>query len=272
MSTSNLNLSLDKPKSSFVNKLIFIVLLIISFVIILRLSMSLVSWLFQTSGDPILINGTTDAKHMKIIPQNPNLKNSIPILRSTNQPDGLDFTWSVWIFLEGYSYKENEYKHIFHKGNDNMNPLGLIKPINAPGLYLTPNTNDLLVVMNTFDEITEEILVKDIPINKWVNIVVRVRNQKQLDVYINGVLTKRHILGSVVRQNYEDVYVTMNGGFDGYISSLRYFNSALDSSYIKSLVSNGPNMKMIESTDLQSKPRYLSTRWYFDNNDEVYNL
>jgi len=270
---SSLNQIIPNNKSTVRDKALFLVLVIIAFVIILRVLTSLFAWLFSPSENPILIDGTVEAKHMKIISQNPSSKNGVPIMRSVNERDGLDFTWSVWVFLDGYTYKQNEYKHIFHKGNDNITQLGLNKHINAPGLYLTPDTNDLLVIMNTFDKINEEVIVKDVPINKWVNILVRVSNQKQLDVYINGVLTKRHILESVVRQNYEDVYVNMNGGFDGYLSSLRYFNSALGTTSIKKIVSNGPNLNRIESKNYtQSKPKYLSTRWYFNNNDEVYNL
>ena len=124
--------------------------------------------------------------------------------------------------------------------------------------------------MNTFNDINEEIKITDLPLNKWVNVIIRVDNRK-LDVYINGRLTKRHILSGVPKQNYGDVYVAMNGGFSGYISNLHYFNSALDTSHIQSIVDKGPNLKM-KSTDLtKTKPRYLSMRWFFAGNEDGYN-
>jgi hypothetical protein len=52
-------------------------------------------------------------------------------------------------------------------------------------MYIYPNTNDLLVVMNTYDTIQEEITINDIPIGKWVNVILRCRD-KTMDVYING--------------------------------------------------------------------------------------
>ena len=63
---------------------------------------------------------------------------------------------------------------------------------------------------------------------------------KNFDVYVNGVLYKRRVLPSLPRQNYGDIHLAQsdmcdagNGcgneqGFQGEISSLRYFNSALN--------------------------------------------
>ena len=140
-------------------------------------------------------------------------------------------------------------------------------PNNAPGLYITPDTNALLVVMNTFDKINDEVIVNDLPLNKWVNVIIRVTKQGQLDVYINGSLVKRHMLKGVPRQNYGDVYVAMNGGFDGNISDLRYFESALGTNKIQSIINRGPNRKLVVG-DLDVKEdtnKYLSTRWYLNS-------
>ena len=60
---------------------------------------------------------------------------------------------------------------------------------------------------------------------------MRCQNQT-IDVYINGVLTKRHILSGVPKQNYSDVHISQNGGFGGYLSSLRYFNYAINTNKI----------------------------------------
>ena len=43
-------------------------------------------------------------------------------MRSVNDDQGMEFTWSVWIYINDISnYKPNEYKHVFHKGNDDVN-------------------------------------------------------------------------------------------------------------------------------------------------------
>ena len=259
--------------NSLVAKFAFLILALILFVVALRLGSGFLAWLLTPSSSPILINGMINANQMMIIPQDPKISGAIPILRSVNNMDGLEFTWSVWIYVDNFAYKENEYKHNFHKGNDGINvttqPTGMNYPNNGPGLYITPHTNNLAVVMSTFENANEEVMVNDLPLNKWVNVIIRVSKQNQLDVYINGVLAKRHILKSVPKQNYGDVFASMNGGFAGYTSALRYFNSALGTSQIQSIVDQGPNQKMLNGSDMnQSKPQYLSSRWYFSRSED----
>jgi hypothetical protein len=264
--------------NSIVAKVAFILLILIVFVILIRIGTNIISYIFSPSPNPFLFNGMIDAKQGMIIAQNPSDSGSIPIMRSVDETRGIEFTWSVWIYIDDFNYKRDEYKHVFHKGNNNINldetsdrPIGLNYPNNAPGLYITPNINNLLVIMNTFDVINEEVLVKDIPINKWVNVVIRVDKNNQLDVYINGVLTKRHMLKGIPKQNYGDVYVSQNGGFSGYTSCLRYFDSAIGTNKIQSIIDSGACLNMINESDVSQQPRYLSTRWYFAGANDMYN-
>ena len=92
------------------------------------------------------------------------------------------------------------------------------------------------------------------------------RRRPEMDVYINGKLARRHILSSVPRQNYGDVFVTMNGGFSGFVSALRYFSSSIGVNDIQSIISTGPNLNTIGDSMINSQPNYLSMRWFFDNN------
>jgi hypothetical protein len=259
--------------NSIVAKFAFLLLILILFVMALRLGTSIMSYMFTPSENPILMNGMVDAKQFIRIPQDPSLKGAIPILRSQNENEGMVFTWSVWINISDLQYRENEYKHIFHKGNDNINvtetPIGMNQPNNAPGLYIAPSTNDLVVVMNTFEKINEEVVI---PLHKWLNVIIRVDEQHKLDVYINGRLLRRHLLTSLPRQNYGDVYVSMNGGFSGYTSCLRYFNSAIGTNQIQSIIDKGPCLNVLSGNNsLDAKPRYLSSRWFFAGNTDTYN-
>jgi len=259
--------------NSLIAKFSFLLLVIFVFIILLRLGASFLTWGFSYSEDPVLFRGMKDGKTMSRISTNPNSPNSIPILRSRNRTDGLEFTWSVWIFIDDPIYKQDQYKHVFSRGNDAHDNDGIMKPNNSPGLYLTPitdNQQNLLIRMNTFEQMNEDVLVEDIPINKWVNIIVRC-DQHQLDVYINGILTKRHILQGVPKQNYDDVWVTLNGGFDGYVSELRYFARAIGLGRIQSIVDSGPNLRMEGSDITKALPQYLSTRWYFSGAHDGYN-
>ena len=222
--------------NSIVAKFAFLLLVLLLFVMALRLGTSIMSWIFSPSPNPILINGMIDAKQMMRIPQDPSVNGAIPIMRSRGSDEGLVFTWSVWINIDDLQYRQNEFRHIFHKGNDDINvtkvPIGMNQPNNAPGLYIAPGTNNLVVVMNTFENINEEVVITDIPLN---------------------------------------VYVSMNGGFSGYTSCLRYFNTAIGQNEIQSIVDKGPCLNMIGSNMLDSKPRYLSLRWFFAGNGDMYN-
>lgn len=262
--------------NSIIAKLSFLLLVLFLFILALRLGITLLGWIFSPSGSPILIDGMIDAKEMNIISQDPNISNNIPILRSKNEQGGIEFTWSVWVYINNLTYRNGQYRHVFHKGNDKImssqdgNRNGMVSPNNAPGLYIGPNTNTITIVMNTFENVTEEITIDNIPIKKWMNVIIRC-NGNILDVFINGTLARRHIFKSVPKQNYGDVYVSMNGGFDGYTSDLRYFDSAISVSKIQDILGKGPNLVLKSGNDgvtnysSQKSSPYLAQRWYFNN-------
>ena len=261
--------------NSIIAKIAFLLLVVFLFVIFLRLGMSFVGWLLSSSDSPKLINGMIDAKQMLIFEQDPSLNNATTIYRSVNATDGIEFTWSVWIFIDNLQYLSGQYKHVFHKGNNQFGPTGLNFPNNAPGLYIAPNTNSntnsIVVIMNTYDEINEEITIPNIPLNKWVNVIIRCQNNK-MNVYINGTIVKSLELSGVPKQNYGNVFVAANGGFDGYVSNLWYYNYALGTAAINSLVNSGPNTTIVSSNGLSEKfSKYLSLRWYFYGNENGYN-
>jgi hypothetical protein len=257
--------------NSLVAKFAFLIVILFAFVILLRVGISVISYFFAPNQSPHLITGMVDAKQAIVYPQDPTSNGAVTIYRSVNASDGLEFTWSVWIYINTLQYLEGKYKHIFYKGNSNLDTNGLNFPNNAPGLYIAPNTNTLVVMMNTFNNINEEIQIPDIPLNKWVNVILRCSN-KTFDVFINGTITRSITMMGVPKQNYGDVYVAMNGGFDGYISNLWYYNYSLGTAAIQSIVEKGPNTKMVGNNGLNLKnPNYLSLRWFFTGAHDEFN-
>ena len=271
--------------NSIITKFAFLILVLILFLMILSLGTKILTMIFAPKRDPILIDGMINSMQMMQIPQDPSIKGAKPIYRSNNQREGMEFTWSVWIKIDDYSYKRNEFKHVFHKGNNNISSrdtgdgrAGINFPNNAPGLYITPIVKDskngdtagILIKMNSFDQIGEDVKITNIPLHKWASIIIRVTKQKQLDVYINGTLVKRHMMKAVSKQNYGDVYVSLNGGFMGNTSELRYFESALSTSKIQSIVNKGPNTNLVSGDSLgKGKNQYLSTRWFLQTAQSV---
>ena len=260
--------------NSLVAKIAFLLLVVIVFVLFLRLGTSLVTWIMAPTRSPKLVKGILSGRKSKVISQDPKDKHSVTILRSRNQTDGIEFTWSVWLFIENLK-DEGKYKHIFHKGNDAIQTSGdrngMNYPNNAPGLYLGKdpnNINSLVIAMNTYDpsvtstapDMNEIVIVNDIPLNKWFNVMIRV-DGRNLDTYINGTIVNRHVLRGVAKQNYGDVYVNMNGGFEGMLSDLWYHDYGLNASEIQTIVNDGPDMTMDKSMDIY--PPYLSLKWYF---------
>lgn len=253
--------------NSIIAKVSFLFLILFLFVILLRLGMSFIGWLFSSSNSPKLINGMIDAKQMIVFPQDPSLNNAATIYRSVNATDGIEFTWSVWIFIDNLQYLDGQYRHIFHKGNYQLDSTGKNFPNNAPGLYIAPNTNSLIVIMNSYNEINEEITIPNIPLNKWVNVMIRCQNNK-LNVYINGTITRSIELAGVPKQNYGDIFCCMNGGYDGFLSNLWYYNYALGTAKINQIVNAGPNTKLTNSSAMgQPFSKYLSLRWFFTEGD-----
>jgi len=71
----------------------------------------------------------------------------------------------------------------------------------------------------------QTVTIQNINIQKWVNVVTTFNN-RTLDVYINGKLVKSTPFNNIIinGSGYEDdVYITPNNGFGGFISKVQYF-------------------------------------------------
>ena len=254
------------PTNNSMVKFVFIIMILIVSMFIFSMASKWITSMTHKS-DPILVDGMMNAEEQRIISQSPTVPGSIKLERSQDEDGGISFTWSVWLYIADLQYGSGKYKHIFHKGNDNIqfdtDTPGLNFPNNGPGVYIAPNTNDLVVIMNTYTTINEEVTIPNLPMNKWFHVLIRVEGEN-LDVYMNGTIAKRHVLGDVPKQNFGDVFVAMNGGFNGYISSLRYYSRALSPGEIQSLMDKGPSLKLTTNSNyLSIFPSYLSLRWYF---------
>jgi len=234
---------------------------------LLSLGISLIGYFILPSNNPYLVKGMIDGSYPVRIPQNPNDSRSVPILKSNNENTGMEFTWSVWVYLNDLGTSANKYQHIFSKGDNLFNENSNIASVNnAPGLYLAPSQNTFHIIMNTVspDNVNEIVDISNIPIKKWVNVIIRLKNTL-LDTYINGTISNRIVLKNVPKQNYDDVYVCQNGGFSGKLADLRYFNKALNIFEINSILSSGPNTSTSKLTSDQTAKgnySYLSNLWY----------
>ena len=257
--------------NTLIAKIAFLLLVIILFFILLRVCISLLSWLLAPSQNMTLVSGISDGTQQILITQDTSSQASLPIIRSINESQGMEFTWSIWIFLKPVAASNSSRSHIFNKGVYKDGSIGTcvnkIFSSNAPGLYLSgANTLEILMDSTTTPAcntaLNVPIYIDNMPINKWFNVVIRLTNN-DLDVYINGRLTERKTYtDGVPNQNYDDVHICKNGGFNGYIADLKYYNSSIGTSEINSLVSSGPNTSINTSSLKNNMPPYLSGNWY----------
>ena len=208
-------------------------------------------------SSPYLVEGTKDAKVPNIIYQNPlksyNSDNLVSLRRSYNETDGLEFSYSWWMYVSDYEYKKNSWKHVFHKGNASS------WPQRAPGVWLHPTSNSMYIYMNSYSDIQNETVIDNIPIGKWLHVSLVVK-QGEMDVYINGLLKKHKTLQGIAKQNFGNVYINSFGGFSGYVSRLRYHDYAIDATDVNQNVEKGPDMELPYSA--QQNPPYLTPNWW----------
>jgi hypothetical protein len=251
--------------NTIIAKFAFIILVLIGLLILLNIGVLIVSKLFGPSDNPYLINGMIDGNNSMVIKQDPKQGESTTILRSNNEESGAEFTWSSWLYINDLGNQDQQYQHIFSKGDGQFDAITNLASINnAPGVYLEPKTNNLHVIMNTvkYGDSNTSVVVDNMPIKKWIHLAVRLQN-KVVDVYVNGVLSKRIVLNNVPKQNYSDVYIAQNGGFNGKLSNLRYYNSALNVFELNSIMRKGPNLTVKDANLKTDYFTYLSNYWYY---------
>ena len=134
------------------------------------------------------------------ISQNPNVVGSMPTALSDNERTGIEFSYSFYLLVNPSTFNGNfGLAHIFHKGYPKQFPLL------APGVYMRTDKNTLRVYMNTYKTWNNYVEVDNIPISKWVHIVIACK-ENSLEIYVNGNLTKKSPFdGYVPYQNYQDI-------------------------------------------------------------------
>jgi hypothetical protein len=286
--------------NSLVAKFAFILMVFIVFSVSVKLAIIGLSYLLLPTNSPFVLDGTANTEDTEmIITQDPSKKESIFIARSMNEDGGLEYTWSAWFLINDVPIASGKYSRIFSKGGEGTkysgegnSSDGIYFPNNAPGLYIrysddiiatNPDRTDkgknvsLLAVIdvsgkkdNTTDKkqnLHERLIATDIPIKNWVNAVIRVTNNV-IDLYINGRLAQRRKTAGIPLQNYGNIFIGEDKGnnrFSGYISTIQYFNYSIGANKIKSIVDEGPNLKMVATggvNETKGAGSYLSNIWY----------
>jgi uncharacterized protein YpmS len=252
--------------NTMIAKFVFLLLVVIAFLLLVALGMKIIAFFIQPSRTPYLVKGKITGASDSTISQTPNSNTDPIVFRSNNKSNGMELTWSVWLTIDSVKNSPT-YNHVFNKGNDDYDTTtGVATVNNAPGVYLKNDSGSpvLRVYMDAVERNDVYVDIQNIPLKKWFHLAVRIKNNI-MDIYINGSVAQRHVFTSVPKQNYNDVLVGKNGGFNGYLSNLLYYDRALNVYEINNIILGGPNVSELRRNVPLSNLgyySYLSRSWY----------
>lgn len=228
--------------SGFTNSKIVDIVLLVIIIVIICVSLYAIYKHFSNKrhNEPLLIDQPVDATIARMI-----LSENIPT------SDSNEFTINFWMFVRDWNHNYNKPKCVLYYGDPNCKQA-------SPLIFLYPNTNNLMIrmaqnkkcegkSMNPFSCNYEGIFdnkkpcdVSNIPLQRWVQISVVLWNTTT-DVYVNGKLARSCTYPDVPKMmTGQNIYIGQGGGFNGYISRLRYFNYAIDPRQAYVLYKDGP--------------------------------
>lgn len=259
---------------SLLGRMAFLVFLVVVFILLVRLTMTALGMAFRPPEEVCLVKGMMDGKHSKVVQQGPAVNPGQTLYRSENQEGGLEFTYTLFFFIDDTAYQSGKYRQLLVKGDTSF---GMPAPggegtvpgmsmVNGPGIYLHPHRNDLVVCMATERALVHRLTVPNIPLSKWVHCAVTVRDQR-LSVWINGELADSTTLNGPAKQNWGNLTLCGEGGFDGTLADVYYFARALTDAEVRRLAHSGIRNRTSGSALTaegmrKSTIEYLSQSWF----------
>ena len=154
---------------------------------------------------------------------------------SSNSAQDTNFAYSIWFYINDWNYRYGQIKTIFARMGDATKGLDP-----CPAVQLDSIENNVTVTLACFPGIGDSggslapktvdhtCTVGNVPIQRWVNLIVSVYG-RSMDIYIDGKLVKTCLLPGVANINRAaSIYVTPDGGFDGWTSKFQYYPSPLN--------------------------------------------
>ena len=177
--------------------------------------------------------------------------------------ESVNYTFSVWIYVDNWQYKYSKPKVIFRRTNSKTNTV-------SPSLSLAPSTNDLDISMTTSTATNSANVdnwsIQNIPIQKWCSIIIAVNN-RTVDTYIDGKLVNTNVLSGVPKMDKDsNVVLTPDGGFSGATSKFRYFSRTINPREAYDIYREGPGGNAL--TDMLNK--YKLKLSFMKDNEEKY--
>ena len=168
--------------------------------------------------------------------QNGRTSSDIPATSLSTTGTGSEdtnFAYSIWYYINDWNYRYGEVKTLFARmgGPDGTQP--------CPAVQFDAVENNVTVTLSCFPgegsaesasatTVDHACKVGNIPIQRWTNLLVSVYG-RSMDIYIDGKLVRTCLLPGVANVNSDSsIFVTPDGGFDGWTSQFQYFPTAIN--------------------------------------------
>ena len=168
--------------------------------------------------------------------QNGRTSSDIPATSLSTTGTGSEdtnFAYSIWYYINDWNYRYGDVKTLFARmgGPDGTQP--------CPAVQFDAVENNVTVTLSCFPgegsaesasatTVDHACKVGNIPIQRWTNLLVSVYG-RSMDIYIDGKLVRTCLLPGVANVNSESsIFVTPDGGFDGWTSQFQYFPTAIN--------------------------------------------
>ena len=182
--------------------------------------------------------------------------------------DGNEYNMNFWVYVNDYTVNKSVDKCIVYRGET---PEGTLTSASVeansgnpniscnPGIWLLKNVNTLRIVVGLETNYNQDECgptpqvcqsgaqdvdiceIENFPLQRWVNINMTMRNNV-IDVFFDGNLKKSCILKGFPVLSNNDMLICPDGGFNGYISNMKYSNKALSTGTIESMYQSGPTL------------------------------
>jgi hypothetical protein len=218
--------------------IVFTVIVIIFILMLLR-------YLFT---DPYTLQNMQDGKTASTI--------SASSLATNGGVASSNFAYSTWFYINNWNYRYGKPKVIFGRmGSPSGQGQGSVDGVSGldpcPAVVLGAVENDISISLGCYPGVNQQpttpggttvvhtCSVSNVPIQKWVNLVVSVYG-RSMDVYIDGKLVRTCLLPGVASvNNNSNIYVTPNGGFDGWTSKIQYYPNSINPQEAWNIYSQG---------------------------------
>jgi hypothetical protein len=181
---------------------------------------------------------------------NVNLKYISNLMPESKEGD--KYTFSFWINV-------NNIPENAHWDSDVTIPKGIISHFDSPSVYYLVKEGTLKISIGYKDKLAinskYDIHLKNFKYQTWENVIIVVNN-RNVDVYLNGVLTKSVYLPNIPWISNENLYIGQAGNnFLGHVALVEYFNNALETSQVEKLYKKNKKNEALEK-ELTSYAEY----------------